>query len=57
MKDYDKIKATLNKTTDLNAVDQVLKATMQHRDELNEVIELALQKQTALTSSIDTEKW
>lgn len=57
MTQYNEIKAMLSKATDLNAVNQVLETTVQHRDQLDEVIELALEKQTALSSSPNNEKW
>jgi hypothetical protein len=50
MKDYEKIKMSIAKVTNLETVDAILLESIKNRDQLNEIIELALDKQAALSA-------
>ncbi|MEI6709222.1 MAG: hypothetical protein WCK96_19030 [Methylococcales bacterium] len=51
MKDpYKEIKMSIPKVTNLKDIDAIIMESAKSRDELNEIIELALDKQTALSA-------
>jgi hypothetical protein len=56
MNSYEKIKMSIPKVTKLKDIDEVLLEAVKARDELNEVIELALDKQAELSTK-PSEKW
>lgn len=56
MNHYEKIKMSIPKVTKLEDIDAVLLEAVKARDELSEVIELALDKQAELSAKTN-DKW
>jgi hypothetical protein len=57
MNEYDKIKRSLNGVTNHKDIDDLIATTTQHRDQLNEIIDLAMDKKAALANQQQAEKW
>jgi hypothetical protein len=53
---YIEIKMSIPKVTNLKDIDTIIIESVKARDELNEIIELALDKQTTLAAK-PSEKW
>lgn len=50
MVEYEKIKKSIAGLTNHKDVESILLSTIEHRDQLNEIIELVLDKQAALSA-------